>query len=299
MPALRALCAAGHRVEIVYTAPDRPAGRGRRLLASPVKQAAQGLGLELRQPPGWRDGDGPASLRAAAAELLVVADYGFILPVPVLATPRYGAVNIHGSALPRWRGAAPVARAILAGDAATGVTVIAMDAGVDTGAVLAQWCTALLPSEPAGVLEARLAQLGAACVVAVLADLPAALEGARPQPSQGVSYAAKLSKDEAWLDWRADAEQLARRVRALHPAPGTYTTWQGRRLRVLRAHAVLEAPAATPGTVLEAGGAGILVAAGRGALSLTELQIEGSRALPAAAFLAGRSVAPGERLGLS
>ena len=215
MPVLRALCAGGHAPAVVYTAPDRPTGRGRELRASPVKRAATDLGLDLHQPPGWREGAAPAHLAAMATDLLVVTDYGFILPGAVLALPRFGAVNVHGSALPRWRGAAPVARALLAGDSATGVCVIVMDAGVDTGPVLACEATPIVAGETAGTLEDRLAQMGAALLVRVLAAGPAALATATAQPAQGACYAAKLRPADARLDWRRPAAELAHQVRGL------------------------------------------------------------------------------------
>lgn len=296
VPALRALCGAGHTVTAVYTAPDRPAGRGRRVSMGPVKRAAAELALTVRQPPTWRDDGAVAALAGDVPDVLVVADYGLILPARVLRVAAHGAVNVHASALPRWRGAAPVARAILAGDAATGVCIIAMDAGIDTGPLLATRSTALLPGETAGGLEARLALLGAACLVEVLARFPVALAQAVAQAAQGACYAAKLGPADAVIDWRADASVLDRQVRALSPAPLAYTHWRGKRLRVHAAEPRAGAPGAAPGTVLAATRAGIDVAAGSGVLRLTQVQIEGGRALSAAAFLAGHRVAAGETL---
>jgi methionyl-tRNA formyltransferase len=266
---------------------------------SPVHRAAHDLGLPARQPSSWRTPTASAELAALDPDVLVVADYGFILPAAVIAVPRHGAINVHASALPRWRGAAPVVRAILAGDAATGVTVIAMDAGVDTGPVLGTWAEPLLPFETAGTLEARLAARGAAAAVEILARFAQARAGAMAQVHAMASHAPKLTREETRLDWPDDAAALARRVRALSPAPGAHTWWRGQRLKVMRALASSEPPGATPGEVLATGPGGILVAAGRGALLVRHLQLEGGRALPASAFLAGHDVRVSERLGVS
>ncbi len=294
MPSLRALLAAGHTVRAVYTQPDRPAGRGRKLSPSAVKLAALEAGIEVRQPASLRVAGAAAELAAFAPDLLVVVAYGLILPPAILAVPRLGALNVHGSLLPRWRGAAPVERALLAGDAQTGVCIMQMDAGLDTGPVFLERAVPIRPDDIAGGLRERLAQLGAEGLVEVVAGLEGGTAVARPQSAEGACYAAKIDKREAQLDWAQPAPVLERTVRAFAPAPLAWTVWRGQRLRI--GEAQLGTGSGPPGQVLAAGRQGIEVACGAGSLLLTALQPEGGRMLPAREFLAGRRIGPGERL---
>ena len=294
MPSFQALRAAGHSILAVYTQPDRPAGRGRKLSPSAVKQAALAAGIEVRQPLSLRTPEAAAALATLAPDLLVVVAYGLILPPAVLAVPRLGALNVHGSLLPRWRGAAPVERALLAGDAQTGVCIMRMDAGLDTGPLFLERATPILPGDTGGSLRERLAQLGAEGLVEVVAGLEAGGAVARPQPDEGACYAAKIDKREAQLDWTQPAQVLERTVRAFVPAPLAWTVWRGHRLRV--GGAQLVAGSGPPGQVLVAGPQGVEVACGTGGLRLTALQPPGGRMLSAREFLAGRRIEPGERL---
>ena len=294
VPSLHALLTAGHTVRAVYTQPDRPAGRGRKLSPSAVKLAAQEAGLAVHQPASLRTAQAAAELAAFAPDLLVVVAYGLILPPAILAAARLGALNVHGSLLPRWRGAAPVERALLAGDAQTGVCIMQMDVGLDTGPVFLQRATPILPDDTGGSLRERLAVLGAEGLVDVVAGLEAGIAVATPQPDEGACYAAKIDKRETQIDWAQAAQVLERSVRAFAPAPLAWTVWRGQRLRI--GEAQLGAGSGPPGQVLAAGPQGIDVACGVGSLLLTALQQEGGRMLNAREFLAGRRVAPGERL---
>lgn len=294
VPSLHALLAAGHMVPAVYTQPDRPAGRGRRLAASAVKRAAVEAGLEVHQPASLRGPQAAAAVAAHAPDLLVVVAYGLILPPAILELPRLGALNVHGSLLPRWRGAAPVERALLAGDAETGVCIMQMDAGLDTGPVFLACPEPIRPDDTAGSLRERLAQRGAEALVTVVADLEAGTARAHPQSAQGACYAAKIDKREAQLDWSAPAPTLERAVRAFAPAPLAWTLWRGQRLRI--GAAVLGNGAGLPGQVLAADASGIEVACGEGSLRITALQPQGKRMLTAREFLAGRALTPGEVL---
>jgi methionyl-tRNA formyltransferase len=304
--ALDAVCAAGFAVPLVLTQPDRPGGRGMKLQASAVKQRALAHGLPLIQPRSLRlDGRWPddaaaarAALQAAAPDVLVVAAYGLILPAWVLALPRLGCLNIHASLLPRWRGAAPIQRAIEAGDERTGITLMQMDEGLDTGAMLLTEAVDIGPDDTAATLHDRLAAVGARLVVQGLRDAEAGRLRPQPQPADGASYAHKIDKAEAALDWRAPAAWLARRVRAFDPFPGASFVHQGEVCKVWRARAELSAEPAAPGTVLDAGAGRLVVACGVGALSLEVLQRPGGRRVDAAAFLHARPVAPGARLPL-
>ena len=288
--ALEALLAAGHEVPLVLTQPDRPAGRGMRLQASAVKQLAQAHGLPVFQPERLKDPATHEPIRAAKADVMVVAAYGLILPQAVLDIPPRGCLNIHASLLPRWRGAAPIQRAIAAGDAETGVTIMQMDAGLDTGAMLLAESLKVGADETAGELHDRLAALGARLIVAALARLDTLTPVA--QPTEGVTYAAKIDKAEALLDWAEPAAVLARKIRAFNPFPGATLPLAGLPFKVWRAEAV--AGSGRPGEVLAltAGEAkneaksgvinGIVVATGEGALRITELQKPGGRRLEAA-----------------
>ncbi|MFP5418395.1 MAG: methionyl-tRNA formyltransferase [Gammaproteobacteria bacterium] len=291
--ALNALADAGHDILLVLTQPDRPAGRGMKLMPSAVKQAALARGLPVSQPASLKTPEVQAELRALAADIMVVAAYGQILPQAVLDLPRLGCLNIHASLLPRWRGAAPIQRAILAGNSETGITIMQMDAGLDTGAMLAKTVVPIRDSDTAASLHDALAAAGAAAIVAALANYPTLIPEA--QDSAQATYAAKLSKDEARLDWREPAQVLARAVRAYHPAPGAWTLLDGAPLKIWAARAVDGSGAA--GEVLHADAEQLVIACGSGALDLLEVQPAGSKRMAAAAFLAGRSLVPGTRLG--
>ena len=303
--ALEALHAAGHTIALVLTQPDRPAGRGMKLQASAVKQFALAQGLPLAQPQGLRlDGkfaeDAAAARRAieeAKADAMVVVAYGLILPQWVLdafAGPgQWGCLNIHGSLLPRWRGAAPIHRAIEAGDSDTGVTIMQMDAGLDTGAMLIKQSLAIAPDDTTASLHDRLAALGAQLVVRALAD-PAQWQPAA-QSEQGVTYAHKIDKSEAAIDWRQSSAQIARRVRAFNPFPGATAQLQGENLKVWGAEMGTDdpLPGGSPGTVLRADAGGIAVQTGEGILNLRVLQRPGGKRLSAAEFLRGFTLTPG------
>ena len=302
--ALERLLAAGFQVPLVLTQPDRPAGRGMKLQASPVKQLALERQIALAQPRSLRlDGKHPqdaaaarAAIEAVQADAMVVAAYGLILPQWVLDTPRLGCLNIPASLLPPWRGAAPIHRAIEAGDAETGVTIMQMDAGLDTGAMLLRERLAIRGDDTTGSLHDRLAVLGGRLIVEALEIT--ACGGLRPesQPEDGVTYAHKIEKAEAALDWTASACALARRVRAFNPFPGAVTTLGGEAIKIWAAHADRTTTRAAPGEVLAAGAEGIHVATGEGALVLTELQRAGGKRLTAADFLRGFALSPGQVL---
>lgn len=294
--ALAALLAAGHDVALVLTRPDRAAGRGLRLAHGPVKRLALERGLEIFQPAKLRDSDSVARLRSAAPEALVVAAYGLILPPSVLAIAPRGALNIHASLLPRWRGAAPIQRALLAGDRETGITIVQMDAGLDTGPILAQRALPIGSEDDSQTLHDKLAALGAEMIVAALAELAAGRARVRAQPEQGVTFAHKIGRREPMLDWRLPAAQLERAVRAFRPSPGASAELRGAGVKIWRARAV-EGQAA-PGTVLAPDGETLLVACGRGALAISELQRAGGKRLPAAEFARGFALRAGERFAL-
>ena len=293
VPPLEALATAGHAIAAVLTRPDRPAGRGLVASASPVKQAAQRRGFPVLQPVTLKDAVVQARLAELAPDALVVAAYGLILPQAVLDIPRLGAVNVHASLLPRWRGAAPIERALLAGDPVTGVCIMQMDAGLDTGPVLLRDEVPITSEDTAGTLHDKLTVLGARLLVAALDGLASGALRPTPQPSEGVTYAAKIEKNETRLDWSRSASEAERQVRAFNPAPGAAARVRGAELKIWRA-AVVEARGA-PGAVIAVGADGISVACGDGALRLDELQRAGGRRLPAAAFLRGFPLAPGDR----
>jgi methionyl-tRNA formyltransferase len=297
--ALQALHEAGHDIALVLTQPDRPAGRGLRLQASPVKQYALAHGLALAQPAGLRlDGRfaeqaaaARAALEQAAPEVLVVAAYGLILPPWVLALPPQGGINIHGSLLPRWRGAAPIQRAIEAGDAATGITVMQMDAGLDTGAMRLVESTPIGAADTAATLHDRLAAIGARLIVQALAALQHGSLPLQPQPPEGTTYARKVDKGEATIDWREPAKVLERRLRAFDPSPGCSTELAGQAVKLWRGRVVPGAGA--PGTFLPAGRGRLVVACGDGALELLEMQLAGGRRIAARDFLQRHPLVPG------
>ena len=295
--ALAALAQAGHEVALVLTQPDRPAGRGMRLVPSAVKARAQELGLEVYQPVSLKDAATLARLGALDADAMVVAAYGLILPEPVLALSRLGAINIHASLLPRWRGAAPIQRAILAGDALTGISIMRMDRGLDTGPLLAAESLAIAAEDTSANLHDKLAELGARLIVTVLAQLERGQLSAEPQAAAGASYAAKIAKAEAEIDWNETAPSVERKVRAFNPAPGAAAMIKGVAVKIWRAG--LSPAEGAPGTILEAGANGIVVACGSKALRVLELQRAGGKKLTAAQFLAGFPLTAGERLELS
>ena len=296
--ALQALHDAGHDVALVLTQPDKPAGRGQQLQASPVKQLAERLGLEVFQPRTLRDPQACGKLREAKADAMVVAAYGLILPAEVLAIPRFGCLNIHASLLPRWRGAAPIQRAIEAGDAVTGITIMQMDEGLDTGAMLLAEPAPIGPEDTGGVVHDRLAELGARLIVEALARLEAGGLPATPQPAEGVTYAHKLGKADARLDFDRPAGELADRIRAFDPFPGAAAVLErapGSPIKFWKAKAVDIRHDAAPGTVLIAEPGRMLVACREGALDALELQKPGGRRLPVADFLRGFPLQPGDR----
>ncbi|HEU5398518.1 MAG TPA: methionyl-tRNA formyltransferase [Gammaproteobacteria bacterium] len=293
LAALDALVASPHRIVGVWTQPDRPAGRGRKLTPSPVKQRALVLGLPVHQPESLKGAEAQQTIRDAAPDVMVVVAYGLLLPPKVLVIPRYGCLNIHASLLPRWRGAAPIQRALLAGDAETGVAIMQMDKGLDTGDVLKEVRTPIAPEDTAETLHDRLAPLGAAALLEVLARLPDAPR--RKQPETGITYAHKLSKEEARIDWSKSADELALAVRAYNPWPVAYGFQGEAPLKVWHAVALNGDAAAAPGTVVDAGAAGVDVATGRGLLRILELQPAGGRRLAAADYARGREL-KGSRL---
>jgi methionyl-tRNA formyltransferase len=291
VPALEALHAAGHSVVAAYTQPDRPAGRGREVSAGPVKRRALELGIPVEQPASLRNPEAVERLASYAPDLMVVVAYGLILPVPVLAVPRLGCLNIHASLLPRWRGAAPIQRALLAGDSVTGVTIMRMDEGLDTGPMLLVREAMIGPRETGGTLHDRLSGLGATALVDALDDWTAGRIEPVPQPEQGATYAAKIRKDEALIDWSRPALEIDRQVRAFNPWPVAETRWNDQQLRVWDAEPAEAAPGFAPGTVVEAQGGRLLVATGDGTLSLTRVQLAGRRAVSAQEFLNAHALA--------
>ena len=298
--ALEHLQQGGHEVALVLTQPDRPAGRGMKLQASSVKQYAVEHGIAVAQPRSLRlDGKYPqeaqaakAAIEAAQADAMVVAAYGLILPQWVLETPRYGCFNIHASLLPRWRGAAPVHRAIEAGDSETAVTIMQMDAGLDTGDMLMAHTVPIEASDTTGSLQDRLAQLGGRLILLALQKAEAHALKPVPQSAQGVTYAQKIEKNEAGIDWRQGAAQIAQKVRAFNPFPGASATLNGETLKIWMAVPAAVAPPAQapPGTVLMVDSQGLAVAAKDSVVVITELQRPGGKRLPVAEFLRGSTV---------
>lgn len=289
--ALDAILAAGHSVPLVLTQPDRPSGRGMTLRPSPVKERALAAGLAVYQPPSLRDPVAQDRLRSVAADAMVVAAYGLILPQAVLDLPRFGCINIHASLLPRWRGAAPIQRAILAGDRESGVCIMQMEAGLDTGPVLQSSRLPISNDDTAATLHDKLAALGASLIVDVLEKLPLP---ATPQPEAGVTYAAKIEKSEAPIDWRLPAQELACKVRAFNPFPGALAELDGQVIKIWQAEVIdTTASGKAPGAILSADRSGVLVACGQAALRLTELQKAGGKRLPASSFLAGTTISTG------
>jgi methionyl-tRNA formyltransferase len=318
VPALEALLKAGHSVVGVLTQPDRPKGRGRQIAASPVKAAALAHGIPVSQPLSLRDEAGRAELLAWRPDALVVVAYGLILPPAALSIPQLGCINIHASLLPRWRGAAPIQRAILAGDATSGVTIMLMDVGLDTGPMLLRTEVAIGPNETGGSLHDRLSVLGGAALIEALEGHAAGTLRAIPQPADGVTYAAKLEKAEALIDWTRDATEIERQVRAFNPWPIAETRLDGEQLRIFEAragehalqqtvvsHAASAAGPITedhprqpadPGTISAVSDDALVVQCGRGQLALRQLQRPGRRVVPAADLARGLHLT-GRRLG--
>jgi len=285
VPALVALVEAGHEVIAAYTQPPRPAGRGKQLQPSPVQREAEARGIEVRHPLSLKGADEQAAFAALDADIAIVAAYGLILPQAVLDAPRYGCLNIHASLLPRWRGAAPIHRAILAGDTETGICIMRMEAGLDTGPVLASARTPV-DGKTAGQLTDELAQVGGQLMVQVLADLTAFPQV--PQPEDGVTYAKKIDKAESRLDFSQDATAVERQIRAFAPAPGAFFELEGERYRILAADVVTES--GTPGVTLDDG---LTIACGTGAIHTLRIQRAGKPAMDTAALLRGRTIPAG------
>ena len=285
VPTLDALVAAGHEVVAVYTQPPRPANRGKKLTPSAVQARAEELGLSVRTPVSLRNAEAQAEFAALNLDVAVVAAYGLILPQAILDAPEHGCLNVHGSILPRWRGAAPVQRAILAGDAKTGVMVMQMEAGLDTGPVRAT-TEIEIGQQTTGELTAELAELGAELMAVVLNDIAA--HPAVPQLDEGITYAAKIDKAETRMDFSASAEQVERQVRAFNPAPGAWFEFEGERYRVLAAELSVKNGAAS--TVLDDK---LTIACGTGAICPTLIQRAGKPAMQTADLLRGKPISPG------
>lgn len=291
--ALQAIIAAGHDVPLVLTQPDRPAGRGMSLQPSPVKKLALEHGIEVFQPLSLKDAEAQAKIAAIQAEVMVVAAYGLILPQVVLDMPRLGCINIHASLLPRWRGAAPIQRALLAGDAETGVCIMQMEAGLDTGPVLLRGAFSIAPTETTATLHDRLAELGASLAVEALGKLPLP---ATAQPVEGVTYAHKIEKAEALIDWSKSAAELDRHIRAFNPFPGAQALLHGQTVKLWQAAPV--PGQGEIGQILQVDRQAIVVACGSGALAISELQKAGGKRLPVQQFLAGNPLQVGDRFDL-
>ena len=291
--ALKAIAAAGFEIPLVLTQPDRPKGRGMQLAPSPVKQAALELGLRVAQPEKLRNNaEALQMLKEVEADVMVVAAYGLILPQDVLDTPKHGCLNIHASLLPRWRGAAPIQRAIEAGDAETGVCIMQMDIGLDTGDVVSEHRYTIQPTDTANEVHDALMNLGAAAIVADLQQLKT--EGrlkSVKQPEEGVTYAQKLSKEEARIDWNESAAVIERKIRAFNPVPAAWVEYQGKPMKIWRAEVVAQQGRA--GEVLSCSSDGLIVACGENALKITELQPSGGKRMDIAAFAAGHTVEAG------
>ncbi len=291
--ALRAVIAADHEVALVLTRPDRPAGRGMSLQPSPVKRLAMENAIEVFQPLTLKEPSAQQRIAAVGADVMVVAAYGLIVPQIVLDMPRFGCINIHASLLPRWRGAAPIQRALLAGDAESGVCIMQMEAGLDTGPVLLRAASAIATDDNAATLHDRLAGLGAQLIVEVLDKLPLPAEA---QPATGLTYAHKIEKQEALIDWSKDAQALDRHIRAFNPFPGAQAQYGGQTVKLWRAEPVVGA--GEKGLILSVDRNRIVVACGSGALAVSELQKAGGKRLPVREFLAGHPLKAGDRFDL-
>ncbi len=292
VPCLSALIDHGHRVVAVYTQPPRPAGRGKKLRASPVHQFAEEQGIDVRTPVSLRDADEQAAFASLQADAAVVVAYGLILPQAVLDAPRLGCFNVHASLLPRWRGAAPIQRAIMAGDRESGVSIMQMEAGLDTGPVILSGALPLTADTTAGTLHDKLAQMGAFLMVRALDGIVSGELSAEPQPEDGVTYAEKLTAADEDLDWTKPAEVLDRQIRAMSPWPGCRFTHGQERIKVTEAELI--AASGTPGTALDDR---LTIACGDGALRLKRLQRPGKKEMAADDFLRGYTLPPGTVLG--
>lgn len=277
--ALKALLAAGHTVVGVYSQPDRPAGRGRKLMPSPVKQVALDAGLPVFQPDSLKPDDAQQELAALNPDVMIVAAYGLILPKAVLDIPTHGCLNIHASLLPRWRGAAPIQRAIAAGDRETGITIMQMDVGLDTGDMLLKTSTPIRPDDTGGRLHDRLAEMGGSAIVEALTSLSKGELTGEAQNDDEANYAHKLSKEEGHIDWTRSAPEIERLIRAFNPWPGTFTDLGDQRIRIHQAEALAQSSDKAPGTVLRREREGIDIACGTGSLRVTSVQLPGTRAL--------------------
>lgn len=293
--ALSALAAAGHNIVLVLTQPDRPAGRGQKLASSAVAETAERLKLRLDKPLSLKDTTVHEVLRNAGADVMVVAAYGLLLPQAILDIPRYGCLNIHGSLLPRWRGAAPVQRAIEAGDIETGIAIMQMDAGLDTGQVLQENRVAITPDDSAATLFEKLTELGATAIVDALAELPQL--SAKPQSTEGVTYAKKIDKSEAPIDWRLPASEIERRIRAFDPFPGCETRAGSERVKIWRARVIDdETPVAAPGTVVRADAKLLAVQCGQHQLQWVTVQKPGGKRVAIGEFLRANPIPVGVKL---
>ncbi len=294
---LQALINSSHELVAVLTQPDRPAGRGKKDRPSPVKTLAEAHDLPVLQPTSLRKPEAVSAIAALELDALIVVAYGLILPQEVLDLPRFGCLNVHGSLLPRWRGAAPIQRAIEAGDPESGVTIMLMDAGLDTGPMLARGHCPITTQTSSGDLYDQLAELGPDLLLSVLEDLPLHLSKATTQNDQDANYAAKISKEEARIDWAEPAAVIARRVRAFNPAPGCYAFIKGQRLKVWAAQSAASTPGDEPGTIVSSSGQSIAVRCGEGTILLETLQMAGSKAMQASDLLRGNAdlFSPGNR----
>lgn len=286
---LDAVIAAGHDVCAVLTQPDRPAGRGKQLQPSAVKRRAQAAGVTVLQPVSLRTPESHTLLRALDAEVMVVVAYGLILPQSILDIPTHGCLNVHASLLPRWRGAAPIQRAIEAGDTHTGITIMQMEAGLDTGPMIAKGALKITDSETSGTLHDRLTQLGPGLLLEVLETLPQCLAQASTQEDNDATYAAKIVKAETQIDWTLDANTLSHKIRAFNPTSVCFSYLGTERLKIWQASALPKTHNSIPGRIIGSGAEGIVVACGSGALNITVAQFPGSKALPTADLLNGRS----------
>ncbi|MDT8370835.1 MAG: methionyl-tRNA formyltransferase [Gammaproteobacteria bacterium] len=294
---LKALLRTEHEICAVYTQPDRPAGRGRKLTASPVKQLALSHDLRVEQPVHFKSDQDRQTLADFQADLMIVVAYGLLLPQSVLDIPNYGCINIHASLLPRWRGAAPIQRALLAGDNQTGVCIMQMEAGLDTGPVLSRATCPIYDSDTATTLHDRLAELGANTLLSTLPNLIDLQQHAEVQDDSESCYAEKLHKEEALIDWRQSARQITRQIHAFNPWPVAQTDWHDAVFRIWSAHVINDDSSARPGEIIAIQRQGIDIATGDGVLRVTEVQLPGKRAMAVANFLNANSPEIGEHFG--
>ena len=290
VPPLQALAAAGHHITAVFTQPDKRKGRGQQMQKTPVKLAAEQLGIAVHQPTGLKHDEVVALMAGMAADLMVVVAYGLIIPQNILDLPRHGCWNIHASLLPRWRGAAPIHRAILAGDEQTGVAIMQMEAGLDTGPVFHQYPTDIRPDDTGQSLHDRLSHMGAEAIVQCVDELQrGSLPPAQPQDHSQATYAHKLDKTEATIDWQQSAQQIERQIRAFNPWPGSQAEIHGETVKLWQAQALDEGLTGTPGSVVKADKAALVVQCGEGQLHILEIQKAGKKRMPVAAFMASRA----------